>query len=68
MTSDMLLAALIIGACVCAGAVQAHNTESKAPECNWIPKDRDKECPTEPPMENDVLKRRKSGLLAEPGN
>lgn len=71
----MLLTALIVAVCVCAGHVQGHSTESletkiesRAAECNWVPRNRMNDCPTEPPMENDVLKRRQSGLLAEPGD
>lgn len=71
----MLLLLLFVAMCVCAGHVQAHShkgletvIESRAAECDWIPKNRKNECPTEPPMDNDVLKRRQSGLLAAPGN
>lgn len=71
----MLLTVLIVAVHVCAGRVQPHSPasletkiESRAAECNWIPRNRMDECPSEPPMENDVLKRRQSGLLAEPGD
>ena len=71
----MLLTVLIVAVSICAGHAQPHGAESletriesRAAECNWIPRNRRDECPNEPPMENDVLKRRQSGLLAEPGN
>lgn len=71
----MLLTVLIVAVSICGGHAQPHGAESletriesRAAECNWIPRNRMNECPNEPPMENDVLKRRQSGLLAEPGN
>lgn len=61
---------IVVAVFVCAG--QAHSPEEKesvrAAPCNWIPKSRRNECPTNPPMDNDVLKYRQSGLLAEPSN